>query len=581
MRTSLFTILLITLLATINASARSYLVEPHWQTGKNDFREAYVDEQGTLTDYYLLQGSDTVNMIDVGAANYDLNISFELQNCHNEPFASYTQYYRDPEGNKREATARVKSPTYGWVWGMRDMQHYNAILLQSTGSDESIYNTFSVKYRIVTVNGNDTIYHTPWTSYNLKISLNDMNLLRFWLQYRNNTVWIGGENSDVPWTIQHNIPCFGPYTGLYLSSAAKVKVSNTIIAVQAKEVPIQTGLTRATLTNYFVSQPTDPVEGFWRIEPDELRSDELKMGGKYSLAIVANDDEYLIIYLSGAKIYPGKWQEGMIKGRLTPNSWGAYDLIWYDAEGGVIKDSSAQLRGNALILDFILYHTTLLMSKEPDNTDQAPLYGTSASGTGFAIHADGYVATNHHVIDGHNTIYIISTDKHFPSPLKATVVASDSINDLAILKITDKWFNGFGKLPYNISYENIKRGEEVYCMGYPISNLLGNEIKVSQGIISALNGIRASELMLSLDIDHGNSGSPVFDKKGNILGVISAMLNHYNYKITASMAVKSSYLLQLMKKVGIEPANAQLQKELSTTLLVDTIAPYVFLIECH
>ena len=47
------------------------------------------------------------------------------------------------------------------------------------------------------------------------------------------------------------------------------------------------------------------------------------------------------------------------------------------------------------------------------------------------------------------------------------------------------------------------------------------------------------------------------------------------------MAVKSSYLLQLMKKVGIEPANAQLQKELSTTLLVDTIAPYVFLIECH
>lgn len=87
--------------------------------------------------------------------------------------------------------------------------------------------------------------------------------------------------------------------------------------------------------------------------------------------------------------------------------------------------------------------------------------------------------------------------------------------------------------------------------------------------------------MLSLDIDHGSSGSPVFDKKGNILGVISAMLNHYNYKITASMAVKSSYLLQLMKKVGIEPANAQLQKELSTTLLVDTIAPYVFLIECH
>ena len=581
MHTDRLAILLLALLATINATARSYLVEPRWTTGKNDFREAYVDKHGTLTDYYMLQNSDTVNVFDVGADDYDLDISLELQNCHNEPYTAYPQYYRDETGKKQKAKERVHSPVYGWVWGMRDMQHYNAVLMRNKGTEESVYSIIDVEYRVVTVNGNDTIYHTPWTSYYMEMTLSNIHAPRFWLQYRNNTVWIGGgDNNDIPWTILHNITCFGRYTGVYLGSAAKVKVSNAIITVNAKETPIRTGLTRTELATYFASHRCTPIEGFWDVKTELLINNELKMGGKYRMGIIADGNEYQIIYLSGAKVYPGRWQEGTVKGRLKPNSWGYYDLTWYDAEGAVMENSSAELHGNTLILDFNTYRSTIILMKATDDETDI-LSMPEGSGTGFAIHADGYVATNHHVIKGHDTIYLLSTDNRFPSPIKAEVVASDSINDIAILKINDSQIDGFGELPYNIISENLKRGEEVYCLGYPKSPILGEEIKASQGIITAINGMTPSQYMVSLDIDHGSSGSPVFDKRGNIAGIITALLTWNDMMLTANLAVKSFYLVQLMQQVGIASTSVQQQKELSSTELIDTIAPYVFLVECY
>lgn len=584
MHMSRFAILLTALLAAINAAARSYLVEPQWQTGKSDFREAYVDENGNLTDYYTLQGSDTVNVFDVGADEYDLDISLELQNCHNEPYATYVQYYRDEKGQKRKAKERVQNPIYGWVWGMRDMQHYNAVLMRNADTEESVYSIIDVEYCVVTVDENDTTYHTPWTSYYLNMTLSNMRAPRFWLQYRNHTVWIGGgENYDIPWTVLHNIPCFGRYTGLYLGSAAKVKVSNPIIAVNAKERPAQTGATQASLADYFASHRCSPIEGFWDIETEHLFNRELKMGGKYRLGIIADGDGYRIIYLSGARIYPGKWKEGMVKGRLTPNSWGRYDLTWYDAEGVLLKDLYAELRGNTLILDFGIYDATLILTRntEDENPANMPRTAQRVFGTGFAIHADGYVATNCHVVKGCNTIYLHSTDNRFPSPLRASVVICDEANDLAILKITDRRVTHLGELPYRLAAKSLERGEEVFCLGYPNNYLLGNEIKVSQGIITALNGLSPAQYMVSLDIDHGSSGSPVFDKKGNIAGIITAVFNREYVMLTASLAVKSAYLLQLMQQTEIEPAPAQQQKELSPTEWIDAIAPYVFLIECY
>lgn len=245
-----------------------------------------------------------------------------------------------------------------------------------------------------------------------------------------------------------------------------------------------------------------------------------------------------------------------------------------------MENSSAELHGNTLILDFNTYRSTIILMKAiDDETDILSM--PEGSGTGFAIHADGYVATNHHVIKGHEVLYLLSTDNRFPSPIKAEVVASDSIHDIAILKINDSQIDGFGQLPYNITSKSLKRGEEVFCLGYPRSPILGEEIKASQGIITALNGTSPSQYMVSLDIDHGSSGSPVFDKKGNIVGIITSLLTWHDMMLTANQAVKSFYLVQLMQQVGIAPIPPQQQEELSSTELIDTIAPYVFLIECY
>jgi V8-like Glu-specific endopeptidase len=122
-------------------------------------------------------------------------------------------------------------------------------------------------------------------------------------------------------------------------------------------------------------------------------------------------------------------------------------------------------------------------------------------------------------------------------------------------------------------------------MGYPKPSLLNSGIKTSTGAITADNGYYASQYVVSIDVDGGSSGSPVFDKEGNVIGVISGGYSKSTTIITANFAIKSQYLIDLINK-----ANRRLEhpityqttskiKELPHTDKLDAIAPYVFIIK--
>ena len=82
------------------------------------------------------------------------------------------------------------------------------------------------------------------------------------------------------------------------------------------------------------------------------------------------------------------------------------------------------------------------------------------SGTGFALNS-GYVVTNYHVIDNAKSIYIQGVKGDFAKKYKATIIATDKYNDLALLRIVDGSFNGFGSIPYNVKTSVSDVGEEV------------------------------------------------------------------------------------------------------------------------
>ena len=203
------------------------------------------------------------------------------------------------------------------------------------------------------------------------------------------------------------------------------------------------------------------------------------------------------------------------------------------------------------------------------------------TGTGFAI-ADGYIATNYHVINGAKSIRIKGINGNMKDSYKGYVVASDREHDLAIIQIVDKKFDGFGDIPYRIGGETISEvGESVFVLGYPLTKTMGNEVKLTDGIISAESGYKGDQSMyqISAAVQPGNSGGPLFDSDGNVIGVICA--KHADAE-NANYAVKVSYLFSLCQDMDIDITHSKkkVNKSKSLSKKVKIVQPFVYLVEC-
>lgn len=202
------------------------------------------------------------------------------------------------------------------------------------------------------------------------------------------------------------------------------------------------------------------------------------------------------------------------------------------------------------------------------------------SGTGFAL-KDGYVVTNYHVVKDATSINIQGVKGDFNTHYKATVVATDKFNDLALLQIIDDRFGGFGVLPYSVRTSVSEMGEDIFVLGYPLINSMGNDIKLSTGVISSKTGFQGdvSLYQISAPIQPGNSGGPLFDNKGNLIGIVNA--KHKGAE-NVGYAIKVSYLQNLIESyvsTSILPNNNKIAG-LPLTGKIKSIKNFVFLITC-
>lgn len=206
------------------------------------------------------------------------------------------------------------------------------------------------------------------------------------------------------------------------------------------------------------------------------------------------------------------------------------------------------------------------------------------SGTGFAL-KNGYLITNYHVIDGAGSISVQGVNGDFTTKLKATVVASDQANDIALLKINDGRFTGFGNVPYQLRTTMADVGESVFALGYPLADVMGDEIKFTDGRISSRTGIQGAVnvYQISVPIQPGNSGGPLFDQQGRIVGITTASLNKDVFDAeNVNYAVKTNYILNLIdSSVGrsILPTGAPMGN-VSIPQKIKTVKNFVFFISC-
>ena len=171
------------------------------------------------------------------------------------------------------------------------------------------------------------------------------------------------------------------------------------------------------------------------------------------------------------------------------------------------------------------------------------------NGSGFFINENGYIATNYHVIEGAREIQVEYFQKGIKNTYKAKVIVTDKQNDLAIIQIQDSKFNRLPSIPYVFNYSIKDVGTEVFALGYPMANIMGSEIKYTDGKISSKTGIQGdiTVYQISVPIQPGNSGGPLFDSKGNLVGITSSALNkEYFNTENVNYAIKTSYLKNLI-----------------------------------
>lgn len=196
---------------------------------------------------------------------------------------------------------------------------------------------------------------------------------------------------------------------------------------------------------------------------------------------------------------------------------------------------------------------------------------TSSLGSGVLVSPEGYILTNHHVINDADDIDIALADGR---KIKAKLVGSDPETDIAVLKIEAK------QLPTPITLgkvESVHVGDVVLAIGNPF----GVGQTVTSGIVSALGrdhvGINTFENFIQTDaaINPGNSGGALIDTRGNLIGINTAIYSNNGGSMGIGFAIPINLAKQVMESIlangsvtrgwiGVEPQN--LSKELSESL---------------
>lgn len=295
------------------------------------------------------------------------------------------------------------------------------------------------------------------------------------------------------------------------------------------------------LREYLVKNNSNPLEGIYK-------------GDQYTLGVKKGDDGlYYVLYLDGADNIED-WKEGDIKATLTATATPTlFKADWLGRWKQNMDMTITFMNGAMVVIDKDKYQDTYI-KMFPDI--QTITQNSASSGSGFFLSNDGYIITNYHVIENARSIKISGVNDDYHKSYTARVEISDKQNDLAILKISDSTFQPLKCIPYTFKYETSSVGEDCFVLGYPLISTMGMDIKLTNGIISSKTGFEGNiaDYQISAPVQPGNSGGPLFDKNGNIIGVVCA--KHLEAE-NAGYAIKANYIRNL---VELLPKEIQMPK---------------------
>jgi len=326
------------------------------------------------------------------------------------------------------------------------------------------------------------------------------------------------------------------------------------------------------------SNNLNPIEGIWTMnESGTWRNVYSGMTGSipsknaYRLAIFKDSTtptyDFVAVVLESQYTF---WMPGRVKAYFRKTAYErVYEALWYMGdyssdrgnytldESGLIKNTKTSYDPNNQYVEstieriFIRAYPPITGKLRSSSGDEL-----KSSGSGFLLTSSGLIVTNYHVVEDAIRIEVTFADKNITK--NASIRIKDTKNDIAILEVRDFSFSDLSTqpIPFSIADVNtVKVGQEVFTLGFPLGDIMGTKSRLSTGRINSQFGIQDDPRLFQISnpLQPGNSGGPLFNNNGDLVGIVVSSLNaKYFYENTGiipqnvNFAIKASYLQSLV-----------------------------------
>jgi S1-C subfamily serine protease len=240
---------------------------------------------------------------------------------------------------------------------------------------------------------------------------------------------------------------------------------------------------------------------------------------------------------------------------------------------------SIEQRVKAFITDWNLDNKPDVQSSgKPRSQDHLAI----SSGSGFAVTEAGHLVTNEHVVSKCSTV----TVKQGEHELTGTIAFRDSAADLALIRLTNSTKMSFARLRQS---SDLKMGDQAIAYGFPLRGSLADEGNLTLGNVSAMHGLKnnPNEIQISAPVQPGNSGGPLLDSSGNVIGVVNGKLDALNALArngdipqNINFAISLPVLKEFLAGNGVPTTEAASRFELRPDEVGERAKAFTYAIEC-